>query len=177
MKDPIVRRLLAALMAVFAVVGCSDTGSGDGSTTTTTPGVQPIEDGTFFAFVTVGKDESGEMTLGIDLADLLTGEEARAAAVEDGVIAEGEDLPNDFYIDNDDVVLELVHADQDARFIMISRADVEEKIQFDSTLFAAIYDGTYTGDPLYGVVAGTPIAMDVIISDGLVSEATAVYLP
>lgn len=172
------RLFVAAFLAVLALVGCSDSETGDGSTTTTTDGsVQPVDDGTWFAFVTVGEDESGEMTLGIDLAEFLTGEEARAAAVEDGVIADGEDLPNDFYIDNDDVVLELLHADEAARFIMISGADTEQKVEVDGSIFAEIYEGTYAGDPLYGVVAHTPIAMDVTIAGGVVSEAVAVYLP
>lgn len=169
---------MAALLALAMLVGCSDTGTDDGSTTTTTePGEPALEDGTWFALVTIGEDENGAMTLGIDLADMLTGEEAREAAVEDGAIAEDEELPNDFYINNDDVVLELLHAAEDARFVMISGEDVAERIQVDALLFAEIYEGTYSGDPLYGVVPQTPIAMDVVVSGGLVTEATAVYLP
>lgn len=138
----------------------SDAGTDDGSTTTTIePGEPALEDGTWFAYVTVGEDGDGAMTLGIDLAEMLSGEEARGAAVEDGAIAEGEDLPNDFYIDNDDVVLELLHAAEDARFVMISGEGVTEKIQVDASLFAGIYDGTYSGDPLYGVMPQTPIAV------------------
>lgn len=172
------RPLMAALVVLAVLAGCSDTATDDGSTTTTTePGEPALEDGTWFAFVTVGEDEDGAMTLGIDRADMLTGEEARAAAVEDGAIAEGEELPNDFYIDNDDVVLELLHTAEDVRFVMISGEDVAQKVQVDASVFAQIYDGTYSGDPLYGVVPQTPIAMDVVVSGGLVTEATAVYLP
>jgi hypothetical protein len=36
----------------------------------------------------------------VDFLEMLTGEEAKAAAVEDGVISPGEDLPNDYYIRN-----------------------------------------------------------------------------
>ncbi len=170
------RPLVAALVALAVLAGCSDTV--DSSTTTTTePGEPALEDGTWIAYVTVGEDQDGAMTFGIDLAEMLSGDEAREAAVEDGAIAEGEDLPNDFYIDNDDVVLELLHAAEDARFVMISGEDVAEKIQMDAPLFAEVYDGTYSGDPLYGVVPQTPIAMDVIVSGGLVTEAAAVYLP
>lgn len=172
------RPLMAALVALAVLAGCSDTGTDEGSTTTTTePGEPGLEDGTWFAFVTVGEDEDGAMTLGIDLAAMLTGEEAREAAVEDGAIAEGEELPNDFYIDNDDVVLELLHAAEDARFVMISGEDVARRVQVDASLFAEIWEGTYSGDPLYGVAAQTPMAMDVVVADGLVTEATAVYLP
>lgn len=45
-------------------------------------------------------------TLAVDTAEFLTGEEANEAAVEDGVIAEGEEMPNDFYIRNQDPKLE-----------------------------------------------------------------------
>jgi hypothetical protein len=41
----------------------------------------------------------------------------------------------------------------------------------------ALYEGTYSGPPVYGIVPGTPIAMNVTISDGLVTSAGAVYLP
>lgn len=172
------RSLAAAFVALAILAGCSDTGAGDGTTTSAAPGGEaPIADGTWFAFVTVGEDENGAMTLGIDLAEMLSGDEAVEAAVEDGVIAEGEDLPNGFYIDNDEVVLELIHAAEDARFLMISGADIAQKVQVDALLFADIYAGTYSGEPLYGVVANTPIAMDVAVAGGRVTEATAVYLP
>lgn len=36
----------------------------------------------------------------VDYLEMLTGEEARAAAVEDGAISPGEDLPNDYYVRN-----------------------------------------------------------------------------
>lgn len=164
------------LIGTLTAVGCSGAGS-DGGTTTTVTQVQPIADGTWFAFVTVGEDETGEMTLGIDLAEMLSGEEAKKAAVEDGEIAEGEDLPNDFYIDNDEQTLELLHVSEDAQFALISGSDTSEKVLVDAPMLAEIYEGTYTGEPLYGVPSGTPIAMDVTIADGLVSGGEAVYLP
>lgn len=164
------------VVAMLVVAGCSEPGS-DAGTTTTVGEEQPIADGTWFAFVTVGEDETGEMTLGVDLAEMLSGEEARAAAVEDGLIAEGEDLPNDFYIDNDEQVLELIQVAEGAQFALISGDDISERVLVDAPVLAEVYEGTYSGDPLYGVPAGTPIAMEVTISDGLVSGAEAVYLP
>jgi hypothetical protein len=164
------------LVATMTVVGCSDAGS-DGGTTTTMTQEQPIADGTWFAFVTVGEDETGEMTLGIDLAEMLSGEEARVAAVEDGIIAEGEDLPNDFYIDNDEQVMELLHGAEDAQFALISGSDTAERVVVNAPILVEVYEGTYSGEPIYGVAAGTPIAMEVTISDGLVSGGEAVYLP
>ena len=169
---------LAAMVVVatLVMVGCSEPES-DANTTTTVTQEQPIADGTWFAFVTVGEDETGEITLGVDLAEMLSGEEARAAAVEDALIAEGEDLPNDFYIDNDEQVLELIHVAEGAQFALISGSDISERVLVDAPVLAEIYEGAYSGEPLYGVPAGAPIAMDVTIDDGQVSGAEAVYLP
>lgn len=167
-----------ALVAALVVAGCSGTGDGSGDTTTTTTIVaQPIADGEWFAMVTVGTDESEEMTLGVDLAEMLTGEEARLAALEDGVIAEDEDLANDFYIHNDETVLELLEVADDVRFMLISGLDTSTQIAVDADAMARLWDGSYEGEPIYGIVPGSPIAMDVTVTDGLVSQAREVYLP
>lgn len=134
-------------------------------------------DGTYFAFVMAGKDETGAHSMGVDLAQMLTGEEARLAAVEDGVIEEGEDLPNDFYIDNPEIKYELLHVAGDADFEMISGDDTTQKIGLDVDEFTALYNGTYVGAAVYGVVPLEPIAMDVTVADGVIALAEAVYLP
>lgn len=46
-------------------------------------------------------ESDGTRHLRIDYAEMLTGDEARAAAVKAGVIAPDEDLPNDYFIRND----------------------------------------------------------------------------
>lgn len=173
----------AAFLAVAGLLaGC--TGKvGDRTTTTqqaptTQPsGEQPLADGEYFAYVTVGEDESGAITLGVDLAEMLTGEEARLAAIEAGVIEEGEDLPNDFFIDNPEMVLELVHIADDAEITVISGTDTNQAITIDAAQLGALYEGTYSGEAVYGIVAGLPIAMDLVIDAGVVTEAHAVYLP
>lgn len=139
--------------------------------------VPALADGRYFAMVVVGKDETGSTTLGVDLAEMLSGEEARQAAVEDGVIGEDEDLPNDFYIRNPDKVYELMHTTEDAVFEMISGDDVSLTVDVDTGQLAALHQGSYVGEAIYGVVAGEPMAMDVMVSSGLVSGAKAVYLP
>ncbi len=45
-------------------------------------------------------EEGGTRYISIDLAEMLSGKEAQAAAVEDGEIPAGETLPNDYYIRN-----------------------------------------------------------------------------
>lgn len=139
--------------------------------------VAPIADGEWFAMVTAGTDEAGAVTLGIDLAEMLGGEEARQAAVEDGVIEEGEDLPNDFYIRNPEVVYELMQFSDAASIDVISAVDPGATLSISPGELLAIYSGEKVDDSIYGIVAGQPIAMDLTIRDGAVVEAAAVYLP
>ena len=139
--------------------------------------VAPIADGTHFAMVTVGTDETGEVTLGVDLAEMLSGEEARQAAVEDGVIGEGEDLPNDFYIRNPENVYELMPIGDSIDVNVISAVDPGSTLQISPSELLAIYSGEKVDDSVYGIVAGQPIAMNLTILNGEVVQAEAVYLP
>ena len=63
-------------------------------TTTTVPSADEVLFGELVAFV----GEDGTVRVTVALMEMLTGDEAVAAAREDGVIGEDEDLPNDFYI-------------------------------------------------------------------------------
>jgi hypothetical protein len=58
---------------------------------------------TIFGWLRSLENTDGTTTIAVDPAEMLTGEEAVAAAREDGVIGATEDLPNDFYIRNADV--------------------------------------------------------------------------
>jgi hypothetical protein len=51
-------------------------------------------------YVTMLWEDGAGRHLKIDYAEMLTGEEARQAAVDAGDLAPGEDLPNDYYIRN-----------------------------------------------------------------------------
>ena len=99
------------------------------------------------------------------------------AAVEAGVITEDEDLPNDFFIDNRDSVLELLHVTESAVIEVISSDDVTNSLVIDVEQLKALYEGDYVGSDVYGIVPGQPIAMDVSIRDGLITGLSAVYLP
>ncbi len=166
------RMAVAGLALALIAAACG--GSSEPATPIPTPA---LEDGKFFAFVTVGEDEAGVTTLGVDLATMLSGEAARKAAVEDGVIAEGEDLPNDFYIDNDEKAYELLQVSDTSEISVISGNDTTRMVKIDLDDLEALFDGTYGGEPVYGIVANQPIAMDVVISQGKISSLAAVYLP
>jgi len=78
----------------------------DTSTTTTTEALSSAEtrlpDGTIKAMGFIDRvwEAGGTRYLSIDYAEMLTGEEARQAAIEAGDLSPGEDLPNDYYIRN-----------------------------------------------------------------------------
>ncbi|MFH0915070.1 MAG: hypothetical protein V1912_01310 [bacterium] len=78
----------------------------DSSSTTTTEALSSAEtrlpNGHIRAMGYIDRvwESGGVRHISIDYAEMLTGEEAKAAAVEAGDIAPGEDLPNDYFIRN-----------------------------------------------------------------------------
>lgn len=146
-----------------------------------TPAPDPVAadgltDGTWFGWVRVEVTD-GSVQLLIDPADMLTGERARAAAVAAGVIAPHEDLPNDFFIDNPtrDVFRHLVTGD--ATLIVRSAVDPAEDISLTPADFHRLFEGTYEGELIYGIIPGQSIPMNVTIVGGKVTAASQVYLP
>lgn len=155
----------------------TDSGQVDPIPVTETVIAPAIPDGDWFALVSVGEDEIGEVTLAVDLAEMLSGQAARDAAVAAGVISEGEDLPNDFFIHNPEPVVEVAYLDDQADITVLSGEDVGKDLVIDANQLAALYQGEYVGPPVYGIIAGQPIAMELTIRHGLVTRAGAVYLP
>ena len=100
--------ILAVLMAVLTGCGtngsaASTSGAPDTTTTTTAPVTTTVPAAeTIFGWLRSFEDTGGTTTVGVDPADMLTGEAAVAAARQDGEISQNEDLPNDFYIRNPD---------------------------------------------------------------------------
>lgn len=79
-----VLRIVSALVAVAVTAGCAG----------------PLADGRHYGYVRAVDMLSAPPTISFDPAEFLTGDEADEAAVEDGVIAEGEAVPNDYYVRN-----------------------------------------------------------------------------
>lgn len=74
-------------------------------------------------------------------AEFLTGEEARAAVIEDGELTPGEELPNDFYLrDLDPTTVELPVASS----VKVERVDATELAYRPVTAgeLEALYAGT-----------------------------------
>src|SRR5687767_9398228 len=95
-----VARVIFLGCALLLVAGCGgeDSGSPDTGTTTTT---KPAA-GERFGYIRSVSMAGPAATLAFDEAEWLTGEEAQRAAEEDGAIAPGEPLPNDYYVRNPD---------------------------------------------------------------------------
>lgn len=173
-SDTGTRRAIWLLAVLLAACTVSVTPEGQPEEPEPTPA---LPDGEMFAFVTVGADETGGTTFGLDLAEMLTGEEARLKAIDDGVITEDDVLPNDFYIANDEETVQLIQFADDATITVVSANDTSQRISIDEDQLAQLWNGEYSGEPVYGVVPGTPIAMDVTVENGLVAQLGAVYLP
>ena len=84
--------------------GSTTTTSASGPTTTEqlSSAETRLPDGTIKGMGYIDKVwvKDGVRYLSIDYAEMLSGEEAKQAAIEDGVIKPGEDLDNDYYIRN-----------------------------------------------------------------------------
>jgi hypothetical protein len=135
-----------------------------------------LPDGKWFGFVTVNGD-NGPTVVTIDIAEILTGEEARKAAVDAGVIEEGEDLPNDFFIDDPDDEIEVLILADDAVIRVLSATTPETYLTIDAPTLESLFNGSYSGEPVYGMSPDVPAPMEITVEGGLVTIIESVYLP
>ncbi len=135
-----------------------------------------LSNGEWFGFVTVNGD-NGSTVVTIDLAEILTGEEARKAAVDAGVIEEGEDVPNDFFIFDPEDDVEILDLADSAVIEVISGTSPETYLTIDADTLASLFNGSYSGEPVYGISPGMPAPMNITIEDGFVTTIESVYLP
>ena len=170
--------IVAAAAALLAGVALTDQLGSDepAAPEPTTPTAPSPADGEWFGFVSVTRDGE-QFVLTFDRAEMLSGEEARLAAVEAGVIAPDEQLPNDFFIDNPEERFDEVPVATDAEFFVIDGRDLAVEIVTDLEGLESLLSGEYDGPPVYGIAPGMPIAMNVEISGGALTSAHAVYLP
>jgi hypothetical protein len=113
-----VRALLLSLALVAA--GCggggADKAAPEPTQTSTqpapTPGPSPAE---HFGYIRSVSTAGPAATLAFDEAEFLTGDAAQKAAEEDGVVAPGETVPNDYYIRNRDQTTQTLRIANDAK--------------------------------------------------------------
>jgi hypothetical protein len=146
------------------------------ATTTTTVATREI----VFGWVRSFESDAGATTVAADTAELLNGEEAVAAAREDGVIGADEDLPNDYYIRNPDdstseftvspdVVVTLQACYQGGECVTTAEVDLATW----SVLLGGEDDPGLDWD-WYG---GGELPYDFTVEAGVIVEVQEVYLP
>ena len=174
--------LLAAIAVATLGLSACDTAEPTPSTPTTgaeTPTTAPTDErpthdlvnGETFAWV---RGLTGDGLL-VDPAEFLSGEEARQAAVEAGVIEEGEDLPNDFFIRDESDETSVVPVAEAAEFALLLFEDgspVETPVDYAE--FVAALDGS--NPDVYGVMDGV-IPATVTIEGGEIVSVVQAYLP
>ena len=108
--------LSLALVAAGCGGGGADKAAPEPTQTSTqpapTPGPSPAEQ---FGYIRSVSTAGPAATLAFDEAEFLTGDAAQKAAEEDGVVAPGEAVPNDYYIQNRDQTTQTLRIANDAK--------------------------------------------------------------
>jgi hypothetical protein len=133
---------------------------------TGTPTDGHVIDGSFFARIS-GMDAPVRV-MTVDPVEVLTGDEAVAAAREDGEIGPDDDLPNDVYIRNLDGTTHSVAVSADAVVSVYDCATGCELVGVELADFLTGRARPFNGD--YAI-------FDITISDGVVVEISEIYLP
>ena len=174
------RKILGPVLLTLMLVGC---GAGDSPPPNTTPVASTTTSATIvpttapeieqFAFVRA-IDES---EVRYDPAMMLTGEEAVEAARADGVLAEGETLPNDFYISNPDQEETVAALDPDGAYYLIGFDSAGALVDQQLTLkeLVAVLNGV-NAEAFYGIIPGD-VPMTLTIDGETAVAAHQQYLP
>lgn len=157
------------------------TAGGAGSTTTaagapTTTGVDAapsdaVPDGTSFGYVTA--INIGGSTVTIDIAELLTGDAAVKAAIEDGALEAGEtSIDNDYYIRNKNPKLRTAPVGPTAPVNVLSSPGSPD-LESGSLQELAEALTAYPADP----AAGPRLPVQIVATGGTISRIDEVFFP
>ena len=113
-----VRVLLLSLALITA--GCGGGGADKAAPKPTPTQTQPAPTpgpslAEHFGYIRSVSTAGPAATLAFDAAEFLTGDAAQKAAEEDGVVAPGESVPNDYYIRNSDQTTQTLRIANDAK--------------------------------------------------------------
>jgi hypothetical protein len=150
---------------LVALAGCGS-GEDDGG----------LADGRHFRYVLSIDTVPDPATLEFDVAEFLVGEEANTAAEEDGAITEGEGVPNDYYIRNEDTLTQPLDISPDVEVTRVQcPAGCEEDVPGDFAELAATFDGR--DYDLTDPYRGSDTQYWLTIDDGQVVDIDEQYLP
>jgi hypothetical protein len=166
---------LAGLFAVLAVAAAC--GDDDGAAPTTEP---PSTQPSTSEPEAPGEGDQRELTariveiytasasIELDEVEVLSGEEAKQAAVDAGAIEPGEDLPNDVWIRDDSNATERFTVDPAAVVWIYDCSAGCERVEVELSAFLRNEVAPYGGDTA---------VWEVTLTDGMISSLLEVYLP
>ena len=177
------RKMLRPAGLALALAACVSTTAPSTTAPTTTAGV-PSPTATTGVPTTVPAVEQfafvrsiDESQIRYDPATMLTGDEAAEAARADGVLGEGETLPNDYYISNQDETEIAAGFDPGGNFILIgfdaTGALADRQLSAEEFIGALNSPGV---EEFYGIVPGE-VPMILTLQDDTIVAARQQYLP
>ncbi len=127
--------------------------------------------------VTAGSGETvpWPLLLQVDYADWLTGDAANQAAIEDGVIAVGETVPNDYYIRNRNDLLREVPGSESTRAFVVDTSTIQPFL-IGLADWSALFDQPESG-AFFGAGLDTTPYWLVIDGEGEVLQIVQQYVP
>lgn len=129
-----------------------------------------LPDGEHFGFVTAFDGSS----LTMDTAEFLTGDEAQAAAWEDGDLPDGQELPNGFYIRHRDSVHVRLAVAPGFEATLLDNQEVQPRAM-DAVELASLVAGEADTSWVYAPLDSIP--MTVWVENGLATRADEQYVP
>jgi hypothetical protein len=158
---------ILAVMMLAVACGNDDT---DSSTDTTAPSpvAGPVDGDQLELTARIKEIYTASASIEFDELDILTGEEARQAAVEAGAIEPDEDLPNDVWLRDDSDATERATVDPGAVVWIYDCTGACERVQVELGAFLRHEIEPFGGDDA---------VWEITITDGMISSLLEVYLP
>ncbi len=156
-----------AAVGVTTTAGSSDAASADAASADAVP------DGTSFGYVTA--INIGGSTVTIDIAELLTGDAAVTAAIEDGALEPGEtSIDNDYYVRNKNPKLRTVTVGPTAPVNVLSSPGSPDLESGNLQKLAEALTAVPVGDPAEG---GPRLPVQIVARGGVISRIDEVFFP
>lgn len=159
--------LVGFLLTVSLVTACGSDDTSDASSPTTSSTTPAATDERVVTARLVGI-YAASASIELDEVEILTGDEARRAAVEAGDIDEGEDLPNDYWIRDESDATERLTVDPEATVTLYDCSGGCEPVAVDLGAFLRGEAQPYGGDH--------PI-VEITVRGGMITSLAEVYLP
>ena len=131
-----------------------------------------MEDGEHFVFIRFVDAPARIVTF--DLSQFFTGEEAQRAAEEDGAVAPGEPVPNDYYIRNQNTQLRDLPVKASLKIRIVDWADCCDLIRGEFEPFASAFD---LDADTSGRYHGPDSPYFITVKNGFITEIEEVFLP